>query len=135
MLPPGVTGYGVFRQVIPGRADQEALVSFAPESSQTAELTYDETAFTTAVAFLNPSNHQVIVTITAFGPDGAPAGTTQVPLAPRSKQATVLNALAGMSGMSGQEGRVVFSVPNGAVSVLGLRFGAEAFTSMPITHR
>ena len=41
-LPPGVIGYGVFRQVVAGRADQEALAPFAPESSLTADFTYDE---------------------------------------------------------------------------------------------
>jgi hypothetical protein len=134
-LPAGVIGYGVFRQVVPGLADHEALVPFAPESSQTADLTYDDNLLTTLVALLNPSNQQVVVTITAYGPDGASVGSAQVLLAPHSKQATVLETLPGLSPMSGKRGRVEFSVANGAVSALALRFGGAVFTSIPIAYR
>jgi sugar lactone lactonase YvrE len=134
-LPAGVIGYGVFQQVVPGLADHEALASFAPESSQTADLTYDDNRLTTLVALLNPSNQQVVVTITAYGPDGVSAGSAQVPLAPHSKQATVLETLPGLSPMSGKQGRVEFSVANGAVSALAFRFGGAVFTSIPIAYR
>jgi len=40
-----------------------------------------------------------------------------------------------MAGVSGKQGRVVVSVPNGAVSVLGLRFGASGFSDIPVNHR
>ena len=43
-LPPGVMGYGVSRLVTAGHPDQEALIPFAPESSQTVEFTYDDTS-------------------------------------------------------------------------------------------
>jgi sugar lactone lactonase YvrE len=134
-LPPGVIAYGVLRQVIPGRADQEAGVPFSPETSLTAEMIYDETRFSTAVAILNPSDQQVGVTVTTFGADGASVGTAELPLAPRAKLATILRDIPGLSGMSGKRGRVVFSVANGAVSVLSLRVGSEAFTSIPVAYR
>jgi len=134
-LPFGTTGYAVFRQTIAGRADQEAVVPLTPESSQTADLTYDDVAQTTAVAFVNPSNQSTIVTINGFDDVGVAAGTAQVALAARSKTSAVLKNLPGLSGLTLKRGRVVFSVPNGAVSVLGLRFGGEAFTSIPTPHR
>jgi hypothetical protein len=134
-LPPGVTGNAVFRQVIAGREDQEAVVPLTSESSQAADLVYDDTAFVTSVAFLNPSDQQTTVTITVYSANGAQIGTTQVVLAPQSKVATILKDLPGLSGMASNRGWVAFSVPNGDVSVLGLRFGGEAFTSIPVLHR
>jgi len=121
--------------VIAGRADQEALVSFTSASSQTADFSYDDTALVTAAAFLNPSSQQVVVTVTAYGPDGSQVATTQVPLAPGQKSTDILKHYPGMLGISGKHGRVVVSVPNGAVSVLVLRFGGEAFTDVPVNYR
>ena len=134
-LPPGVIGYGTSREVIAGRADREALVPFVPESSQTAEFAFDDTSFTTAVALLNPSSQQITVTVTAFGADGDQVGSAQLALAPHAKSVNILSAYAGMAGVSGKQGRVVVSVPNGAVSVLGLRFGPSGFSDIPVNHR
>jgi hypothetical protein len=134
-LPPGVTGYTVFRQVIAGRSDQEAVVPLTSETNQIADLIYDDTAFVTSVAFLNPSDQPATVTITVYSANGAQIGSTQVALAPQSKVATILKDLPGLSGIAGNRGWANFSVPNGAVSVLGLRFGGEAFTSIPVAHR
>jgi hypothetical protein len=134
-LPTGVTGYAVFRQTVVGRADQEAVVPLTPESSLAADLTYDDIAFTTAVAFLNPTTQPVAVSINAFDAAGNSAGSGLVVLAARSKQAITLKAISGLSGIAGKRGRVVFSASSGAVSVLGLRFGASAFTSIPVVHR
>ncbi|MGC4050103.1 MAG: hypothetical protein QM757_12025 [Paludibaculum sp.] len=39
--------------------------------------------------------------------------------------------LPGLNGMVGKRGLAKFSVPAGGLSVLGLRFGGEAFTSIP----
>jgi len=134
-LPPGVMGYGVLRLASAGRPDQEALIPFVPETSQTAEFTFDDISFTTAVALLNPSDQQTTVTVTAFGDDGDQIGTMQLALAPHSKSANVLAAYAGMAGVFRKQGRVVLSVPNGAASVLALRFGAAGFSNIPVNHR
>lgn len=134
-LPPGVIGYVVAREVMEGRADHEALLPFVPESSQAAEFAYDDTSFTTAVALLNPSNQQTPVTVVAWGDDGDQVGSAQLTLPPHAKSVNVLSAYAGMTGISGKKGRVVVSVPNGAVSVLALRFGADGFSDIPVHHR
>jgi hypothetical protein len=135
ILAPGVVGYAVFRQSVQGRADQEAVVPLTSESNQTADLVYDDTSLTTSVAFVNPGNQQATVTIAIRDADGSQAGSTQVLLPPRSRQAATLKNLPGLAGAAGHRGWANFSVVNGAVSVLGLRFGAEAFTSIPDTHR
>ena len=134
-LPPGIMGYGVSRLVRAGLPDQEVLIPFAPETSQTAEFTYDDISYTTAVAILNPSDQQTTVTVSAFGDDGDQVGTTQFALAPHAKSANVLAAYAGMASIFRKQGRVVVSVPNGAVSVLALRFGGAGFTNIPVNHR
>ena len=135
LLPPGVMGYGVSRLVTAGHPDQEALIPFALESSQRVEFTYDDIQFTTAVALLNPSDQQTTVTVTAFGDDGDQVGTTQLVLAPHTKSANILTAYAGMAGVFRKQGRVVVSVPTGAVSVLALRFGGAGFSNIPVNHR
>jgi hypothetical protein len=134
-LPPGVIGYGVSRLVTDGPANQETLIPFVPETSQTAEFTYDDSHFTTAVAFLNPSDQQTTVTVIAFGDDGDQVGSTQFVLPPHAKVASILRAYTGMAGVFGKQGRVIASVPNGAVSVLALRFGGAGFPGIPVNHR
>jgi len=134
-LPPGVVGYAVFRQSVLGRADQEAVVPLTPESSQTADFAYDDTSSTTSVALVNPSNQQVTGTITLYQSDGILIGSSQLVLGARAKQAIALRNLPGLSGAAGKRGWATFSVPSGAISVLGLRFGAQAFTSIPVSHR
>jgi len=62
-------------------------------------------------------------------------GSTQIVLAPHFKSTNILAAYSGMSGILGKQGRAVVSVPNGAVSVLALRFGGSAFTDIPLNYR
>src|SRR6185369_15248681 len=131
----GVTGYAVFRQSVVGRADQEAVVPLTSEFSQKADLVYDDSLFTTAVAFLNPSDQAVTVTITVYSANGSQIGTAQVALAAHSKTSTILKNLPGLSTLAGNFGWATFSAPNGDLSVLGLRFGGQPFTSIPVTHR
>jgi hypothetical protein len=134
-LPVGMIGYGVVRRSIPGRPDQEAVLPLTTESSQTADFAYDDVNFTTLMAFLNPSNQEATATITIYRTDGAQVGFTQVALGPHSKQATVLKNLPGLSGTAGNRGWITFSVTKGAISVLGIRSGDAAFTSIPVTHK
>lgn len=135
ILPPGVVGYAVFRQSVQGRADQEAVVLLSSESNQTADLVYDDSSLTTSVAFENPGNQQTTVTITIHEAGGSQTGTTQVVLPARSRQAAILRNLPGLAAAAGQRGWARFSVTNGALSILGLRAGTEAFTSIPDIHK
>jgi hypothetical protein len=134
-IPPGVIGYAVFRQSVPGRQDQEAVVPLTSEAGQAADLIFDETNFVTTAGFVNPTNQAVFVTLNAFAADGTPVGSVVISLGAQSRQAFVLDQLPGLGGISGQRGWVSFSVISGATAVLGLRFGGAAFTSIPDTHR
>jgi hypothetical protein len=134
-LPPGVIGHAVFRQMVAGRATQEAVVPLIPESNATARMIYDDTGvFTTAAAFLNPGSQPVLVNIAVYSVDGAEIALLQLPLQPRAKRAEILRNLPGLEGIAGKRGRIIFSVPNGAVSVLGIRFAQAAFTSIPVSQ-
>jgi hypothetical protein len=130
-LPPGVIGYGVFRQSVPGVPDQEAVSPLTLASTAGATLTFDETSYITGVAIANPTALSVTVTISAFNSGGTLIGTTQFGLAPFSHSAQPLRAMSGLGGVVGQRGSAVFSVANGNLAVLGLRFFGPAFTSMP----
>jgi hypothetical protein len=127
--PTGVTGYGVFRQSVAGQADQEAVVPFASSTGTSAQLTFDETSHTTAIAIWYNGPASGTVTLAASDQSGNPLGTTTVTMAPGTKQSfTVISQLPMISG---QYGSLVVSTSSGSISVLGLRFGGSAFTSIP----
>lgn len=52
----------------------------------------------------------------------------------RSKVAVSLKSLSGLSGVAGTRGWVKISTQGTAISVLGLRFGTQAFTSIPVAN-
>jgi hypothetical protein len=135
-MPPGVSGYGVFRQSVSGRADQEAVVPFATANSVSSTLVWDDTAFTTSVAMVNAGPVAATISITVWDNNGNVVGTSSVTLPPYQKTETAngLRSLPGLSGMAGSRGRVQFAAASGNVAVLGLRFGASAFTSIPATQ-
>jgi hypothetical protein len=130
-IPPGIQGYGVFRQSVPGLPDQEAVVPLSLASDIGGTLIYDDTNYTTAVAIANPSAITITVTFNVYNSSGVNVGTTPVALPPFTHTASVLRTLPGLAGMIGQRGAVTYSVPNGNVTVLGLRFNGSAFTSIP----
>ena len=135
-LPSGVFGYGVFRQSVPGLPDQEAVAPFSDAGASSNTLTWDETAFTTAVAIVNPSSTAATVAVTLWDANGNIIGTSSIPLPPNGKTEAAMQTLPGLSGMAGKRGSAQFTAPAGAgsVAVLGLRFGGAAFTSIPTTN-
>jgi hypothetical protein len=134
-LPAGVSGYGVFRQSVAGKPDQEAVVGLNPANSTSNILTWDDTNFTTSVAMVNSSSVATTVTITVWDSNGNLLGTSTQGLAPGNKIESAMRGFQGLSAMAGQRGSALFTVPAGNVSVLGLRFGSAAFTSIPTTEQ
>jgi hypothetical protein len=135
-LPGGVVGYGIFRQSTPSRGDQEAVVPLSGISSRTSTLIWDDTNFVTAVAIVNTSSLDTVVTIIVRDIQGVTIGTATVPLAAKRKVAIALRDLPGLGAMAGRRGSADFTVNNfGNVAVLGLRFGGAAFTSIPTSDR
>lgn len=134
-LPAGVTGYGVFRQSVPGVPDQEAVVPLASVSSASSTLTYDDTDYVTGVAIANPSALPVTVAITVWNSSGSVIGTSSIFLAAGTKTEAALRNITGLSGVAGNLGSAQFTVALGSVAVLGLRFNGTAFTSIPTVQQ
>ena len=132
-LPAGVIGYGVFRSINAGIPDQEAVVPLTSVSSTRSTLIWDDTSYTTGVAIANPSTVPVTVSITVWNSAGAIIGTSSLPLAAGTKTEAALRNLPGLSAVAGNRGLAQFTVTNGSVAVLGLRFNGSAFTSIPTT--
>lgn len=130
-LPAGVSGYGVFRQSVPGVPDQEAVVPLTSATSAGCTLIYDDTNYTTAVAIANPSALAVVVSITVWDNSGSVIGSASIPLAAGAKTEATLRGIQGLSAVAGIRGSAQFTVTTGSVAVLGLRFNGTAFTSIP----
>jgi len=133
-LPVGVTGYAVFRQSVAGLPDQEALVPISSATATSTTMIFDETALTTSVAIVNLSSSDNTVIVTVLDSQGRLIGqpfNVQVP-ANGSLPSRLRDLPGGPGGtIVGQRGTVQFSVANGSVAVLGLRFHFTSFTSIP----
>ena len=134
-LPSGVISYGIFRKSTPGMADQEVIVPLSSAASSRRTLIFDDTNFVTAVAIVNPSAVQNIVTVTVRDDAGKLIGNPTILLGANAKTAVVLRNLPGLAGIAGKRGIADFSVVAGNVAVLGLRFNGEAFSSIPTVNR
>jgi hypothetical protein len=97
-------------------------------------MTWDDTTHVTSIAMVNPSTVAATVTITVWDPNGNVLGTSTQALAAGTKIESAMYQLSGLSAMEGQSGSALFTVTTGNVSVLGLRFGGVAFTSIPTTQ-
>lgn len=131
-LPTGVTGYGLFRQSVSGRADQEAVVPFSEDSRLVGYMVWDDMLFTTSMSVLNPEDTPAVATLAVFAGNGAQIGTVTLNLPGRSLQAFNLREQPGLAGVTGKLGSLRLSVPAGSVAALGLRFGDTAITSIPV---
>jgi hypothetical protein len=130
-LPPGVTGYGIFRQSVAGIPDQEVVVPLSGASAKSSTLIWDETSYTTAASIANPSSETVTVTVVAKNAAGNVIGAYATVLPPKNKTAVVLKTLPGLAGTAGNRGTATFTVTSGSIAVLGLRVNGSAFTSIP----
>ncbi len=134
-LPIGVTGYGVFRQSVPGVNDQEAVVPLSGTTATTSTLLFDDTNYITGVAVVNLASVSTTVSVTAYGNQGNIIGTSNIPMAANVKTAVVLRDLPGLAAVAGSLGSVDFTIPIGTLALLGLRFNGLAFTSIPTSDR
>jgi hypothetical protein len=135
-LPAGVSANGVFRQSVPGKPDQEALVGLKNANATAVSLTFDDTGtLTTSVALVNPSALATTVTITVWDSSGNVIGTSTQILQPGNKIENAMRGFLGLFGMAGQRGSALFSVPTGNIAVIGLRSESTAFTSIPTTEQ
>ncbi len=132
-LPSGVTGYGAFRQSVPGTPDQEAVVPLSGLNDTTATLLFDDTDnIVTGVAVVNLGS-ATAVNATAYDMNGNMLGTASIPIAPNGQTAATLQSI--IPATAGILGSVDFTVGTGNVAALGLRFNGAAFTSIPTSDR
>ena len=130
-LPVGVTGYGVFRQSVPGIPDQEAVVPLSVAGGN-IPMVFDETKYIFGISIVNPNNQSSTVTITATDNTGTVIATSSPIVIPGfNKKVDALRNLPGLSGIVGKQGTVRFTATGSNVVVLGLRFNGSAFTSIP----
>ena len=134
-LPAGVTGYGVFRQSVPGVNDQEAVVLLSGATATTSTLLFDDTKYVTGVAVVNLAPLSTTISVAARDNQGNTIGTSVISLAPNAKTAVVLRDLPGLAGVAGALGSVDFITPIGNLAALGLRFNGLAVTSIPTSDR
>ena len=132
--PEGVVAYGVFRQTVAGRPDQEAVVPLATNGKRRALLVFDNVGLTTAVAVVNPGASDTTITVTARDPSGQILGT-RLDLALRAGEHLpfVPGERPELRDVAGRRGTLEFAASSGGVvAALGLRFGVSAFTSIPV---
>ncbi|MBZ5632260.1 MAG: LamG domain-containing protein [Acidobacteriia bacterium] len=130
-VPIGVTGYGVFRQSVPGIPDQEAVVPLSLAGGN-IPMVFDETKYIFGISIVNPGNQSTTVTITATDNTGTVIATSSPIVIPGfNKKVDALRNLPGLSGIVGKQGTVRFTAVGSNVVVLGLRFNGSAFTSIP----
>jgi hypothetical protein len=134
-LPATVKGFGIFRQDVTGRSPSEAVIPLAEDSKQSYVMIWDDDGFTTVMAIANPGDTPVTVNLTVRLANGSQIGAGAINLGPKEKTAFVLRTQLNLPAMQGAKGALDISVSSGKLSVLGLRFGPTAVTSMPPAER
>jgi hypothetical protein len=120
----------IFRQVIPGRPDFEAslpIVIYVNANSYT--LPFDNLTATTGVAIVNPLSYtSIMIFLTFRDAQGVQFLVDAFTLGPLAHTAFDLSVRYPQS--VGKRGVVQFATSNLALGLLGIRFGAQSFTSI-----
>ena len=106
------------------------MVPLANTVSTQGTFIFDDTNYRTAAAFTNVGSGYANVTITARDTEGVTLGTNTFTMSTKTRSAVVLQLLGGLETMKGKRGTIEFS-SSAAITILGLRFNGEAFTSIP----
>jgi hypothetical protein len=130
-----ITGNAIFRQTVPGRPDFEAsmpLIVYVEGNDYV--LPFDHITASTGVAIVNPLSFTTItVSVTFRDEQGNQFFADSFTLTPLAHTAFSLAQRYPQS--QGRRGVVELITTSSTMSVLGLRFGAAAFTSiLPISR-
>ncbi len=125
-----VGGMAVFRQSVPGRSDQEAVVPIVSQYDSHFVLLFDNTAFTTAIALANPTNNDVSIPVNIRGQNGQIIDQRTIHLGPYNHSAFTLPDT--WTSTAGRRGAIEFLASGSGVGALGLRFNGSAFTSFHV---
>lgn len=130
-----VTGFAVFKQIVPGRPDQEAAVPVNVATPYRTILPFDNSGgFNTTVAVANMSPDVTsIVNFTFRDPQGQRIVQLQLPdIPPNGHAAFRLVDLNGI--LAGKKGSLEISSLAGEITAMGLRFAdSGAYTSFKAT--
>jgi len=129
-LPDGVAASGIFRQRVPGK-DQEAAVLLSKSNATEARFSYDQTGpYNTVMALVNTSANSATATIRLYDEAGALVQTIEKPVDARRK--ITLQFRGDAPSAQGKRGLVEVQVSGASIAVLALRFDdSGAFTSVP----
>jgi hypothetical protein len=125
-----IGGLAIFRQSVPGRPDQEAVVPVVSQFDHHFVLLFDNTQFTTAVALANPTTSSVVIPVNIRNESGQIIDTQTVSLRPYAHTAFTLPDR--WASTAGKRGAIEFQTSGFGVGALGLRFSAAAFTSFHV---
>jgi hypothetical protein len=130
-----ITGDAIFRQTVSGRPDFEAsmpIITYIQDNDYL--LPFDHITASTGVAIANPlSFNTITISVTFRDEQGNQFYADSFTLGPLAH--TVFSLAQRYPQSQGRRGVVELATSSIAMSVLGLRFGPEAFTSiLPITR-
>ncbi len=125
-----VGGMAIFRQSIPGRFDQEAVVPIVNQFDSHFVLIFDNTAFTSAIALANPTLTSVVIPVNVRAMSGQIIDQRTITLGAYSHTAFTLPDT--WVSTAGRRGVIEFQASGFGVGALGLRFSGSAFTSFHV---
>ena len=122
--------FAIFRQSIPGRQVQEAVVPSVNQFSDHFVLPFDNTVYSTGIAIANPTLNTVVIPANIRNELGQIIDTRQLSLGPYSHTAFAMPDR--WSSTVGRRGVIEFLTSGFGVGALGLRFNGSAFTSLNV---
>jgi hypothetical protein len=125
-----VGGMAIFRQSIFGRPDQEAVVPIVNQYDNHFVLLFDNTAFTTGIALVNPTIDTVVIPVNIRNQAGQIIDQRTIRLGSYSHTAFTMPDT--WASTEGRRGAIEFLTSGFGVGALGLRFNGPAFTSFHV---
>lgn len=125
-----VGGMAVFRQHVPGRPDQEAVVPIVSQFDSHFVLLFDNTTFITGIAIANPTLNAVDIPVTIRDQAGLIIERRTISL--ESYSHTAFSLPDTWPSTNGLRGTIEFQTTGFGVAALGLRFNGAAFTSFNV---
>jgi hypothetical protein len=122
--------FAIFRQSVPGRQVQEAVVPSVNQFSSHFVLPFDNTQYSTGIALANPTLNTVVIPANIRNEQGQIIDTRQLTLGPYSHTAFAMPDR--WSSTVGRRGIIEFLTSGFGVGALGLRFNGSAFTSLNV---
>lgn len=122
--------FAIFRQTIPGRQVQEAVVPSVNQFSGHFVLPFDNTQYSTGIALANPTLNTVVIPANIRNEQGQIIDSRQLTLGPYSHTAFAMPDR--WSSTVGRRGIIEFLTSGFGVGALGLRFNGSAFTSLNV---